>query len=278
MCTADHRPDASIGAVRIVSLNAWGGAMFDELAAWVPQSGADVLCLQEVTRTPGRRGWTHFADGERTLPQRADLFDDLCALLPGHRARFDASDAGPVLDADGRTHHQGFGLATFVDGHIVTIHQDVSFVHGTFVDHEAWPTSNRPRIAQGTRIVDGATARTVTVIQLHGLRDQHGKGDTPARRAQAERVAQFVDGLRAPDDLTVVCGDLNLLPHSETFDILGAIGLVDLVGEADTRTSRYAKPVRHAGYLLVSDPGAVRRFEVLAAPEVSDHRALVLDV
>jgi endonuclease/exonuclease/phosphatase family metal-dependent hydrolase len=81
--------------------------------------------------------------------------------------------------------------------------------------------------------------------------------------------------VRGPGDLVVVCGDFNLLPGSETF---GVLGLTDLVGTADTRTSHYRKPVRHASYLLVSDPAAVERFEILAAPEVSDHRALILDI
>jgi endonuclease/exonuclease/phosphatase family metal-dependent hydrolase len=252
--------------------------MFSDLASWLPRCGADVLCLQEVTRTPGSSGWTHFADGDRTLPQRADLFDDVCALMPGHKGRFDASDAGPVLDRDGTTHHQSFGLATFTGDRLAVIDHHAAFVHGAFVDHESWPNTNRPRVAQAARLVDGDAARTLTVVHLHGLRDRHGKGDTPARRSQAERVAAFVTRTRESQDLTVVCGDLNLLPDSETFDILGAIGLVDLVGTADTRTSRYAKPVRHASYLLVSDPDAVQRFEVLAAPEVSDHRALVLDI
>jgi endonuclease/exonuclease/phosphatase family metal-dependent hydrolase len=83
---------------------------------------------------------------------------------------------------------------------------------------------------------------------------------------------------RAPEDLTVVCGDLNVLPGSVALAVLAASGLVDLVGEADTRTSRYAKPVRHADYLLVSDPDAVESFEIVADPEVSDHRPLVLDI
>jgi endonuclease/exonuclease/phosphatase family metal-dependent hydrolase len=60
--------------------------------------------------------------------------------------------------------------------------------------------------------------------------------------------------------------------------VLREAGLVDLVGPADTRGSRYVKPVRHASYLLVSDPAAVRRFEVLTEPEVSDHRALLLEL
>ena len=55
-------------------------------------------------------------------------------------------------------------------------------------------------------------------------------------------------------------------------------GRHEKVGDADTRTSHYAKPVRHASYLLVSDVAAVGRFEVMTKPEVSDHRALILDI
>ena len=252
--------------------------MFDELAAWLPHAGADVVCLQEVTRTAGLRGWTRFEDGERTLPQRADLFADVQALLPRHQGVFLASDAGPVQDAEGSVHRQDFGLAVFVDERIPLIGHHSAFVHGEFADHEVWPDSNRPRLAQAVRLVDRDAMRTLTVAHVHGLRDAQGKGDTPARLAQADRLARFVAGARTdPDELTVVAGDLNLLPDSGTFAVLGAVGLVDLVGVEDTRTSRYPKPVRHASYLLVSDPAAVDRFEVRAEPEVSDHRALVLD-
>ena len=56
---------SKVWLVRIVSLNAWGGAMYDQFAAWLPTAGADVLCLQEVTRTPGVQGWTEFRDADR---------------------------------------------------------------------------------------------------------------------------------------------------------------------------------------------------------------------
>ena len=69
-----------------------------------------------------------------------------------------------------------------------------------------------------------------------------------------------------------------MLPDSVTFERLAAVGMTDLVGTADTRTSRYTKPIRHADYLLVSDPAAVARFEIVASPEVSDHRPLLLDI
>jgi len=264
--------------VKIVSLNAWGGALLDPLVEWVGGCGADVACFQEVTRTPGLNGWTTFADDVRTLPQRASLFEDLRAALPDHQASFVVSDAGPIDDQSGRTHCQDFGIATFVHPDIPIVGTEARFVHGAFTEHDRWPSVDRPRVANGVRLVDREADRIVVVVHAHGLRDATAKADNPRRRAQAGRLLDLVARLKEPGDVTVVCGDFNVLPDSETLAMLKAFGLTDLVGSADTRTSHYPKPGRHAGYLLVSDPDQVRRFEVVAEPEVSDHRPLVLEV
>lgn len=265
--------------MRIVSVNAWGGALYDELMAWLEElaPAADVVALQEVTRAPGARGWTRFEDRDRTLPQRADLMGDLARVLPRHDGWFTVCDTGPV-SVDDAVHREHFGLAMFVRDSFTRVGSREAYVHGSYTDHGAtWPHSDRPRAAQVARLrlPDG---RFVTLGHLHGLRDAAGKGDTPARREQAKRLAELVQSVREPGDLVVVCGDFNLLPDSETFAILSEIGLTDLVGTADTRASRYRKPVRHASYLLVSDPGAVQRFEIVTEPEVSDHRPLLLDL
>ena len=91
-------------------------------------------------------------------------------------------------------------------------------------------------------------------------------------------MAEIVDHVRPASDVAVLCGDLNLLPSSETFALLSAHGMTDLVGSADTRASSYTKPTRSASYLLVSETTAVRSFEVVTTPEVSDHRALAVDI
>ncbi len=266
------------GRVRVVSLNAWCGAMLEPLVDWLPVSGADVLCVQEVTWTEGYDGWVTYVDADRTSRQRASLFDDLRRALPRHQAHFFACDSGPVECADGVLRRQQFGIATFIAPRLALVGGTAAFVHGSFAHHEAWPAENRGRVAQAVRVVDPAGGGH-TVAHFHGVRMGHGKGDTPQRRSQAERVADLVCGVRAADDLVVVAGDMNVLPQSETLDVLGRrLGLSDLVGTADTRTSAYPKPVRHADYLLVSDPDAVTSFEVLASPEVSDHRPLVLDL
>ncbi|MFC5727604.1 MULTISPECIES: endonuclease/exonuclease/phosphatase family protein [Nocardioides] len=265
--------------MRIVSLNAWGGAMHDELVAWLPLVDADVVCLQEVTRTHGLDGWTRFEDDARSLPQRADLMADVAAVLPQHTGWFTVSDTGPVTSDTGAAHRQHFGLAMFVREELAQVGLRAGYVHGEYADHgPRWPHSGRPRAAQVVRLFDHGTDRFVTVGHLHGLRDGAGKGDSPVRRAQAERLVALLAEVRQADDLVVVCGDLNVMPDSETFAVLAGAGVTDLVRDADTRTAHYAKAIRHASYLLVSDPSAVKSFEVVASPEVSDHRALLLEV
>lgn len=266
--------------MRIVSLNAWCGVLLDELLAWLPTVGADVLCLQEVTSTVEHQGWVTYADGARTLDQRSDLVADVRQVLPEHQLHFHfhfhVHDTGPVLRQDGRVHRQQFGIATLIAPRLAVVGSAAKHVHGGFTHREQWPAEDRGRVAHAVRVAEGS--RTVTVAHTHGVRLASGKGDFPAGREQAQRLVELVERVREPGDVTVVAGDLNVLPGSETLRVLAESGLVDLVGDADTRTSRYAKPVRSASYVLVSDPATVRSFEVIAAPEVSDHRPLVLDL
>lgn len=251
--------------------------MFESLVQWLPACGAEVLCLQEVTWTPGYRGWVTYADTDRTSRQRSSLFDDVRHALPGHQAHFFTCDTGPVHCEDGAVRRQHFGIATFVVPHLALIGAEAAFVHGAFAHHDVWPAQDRGRLAHAVRVV-GRDGRCATVAHFHGVRMSSGKSDTPQRRAQAERVAALIGRVRQGADVVVAAGDMNILPDSETFEVLAQIGLTDLVGQSDTRSSAYLKPVRHASYLLVSDVDAVASFQVLATPEVSDHRPLVLDL
>lgn len=252
--------------------------MYDDLAAWLETVAADVICLQEVTRTADRSGWSTFADGERTLPQRLNLFDDVSALLPGYTPCFVANDAGPVTDGDGVELRQDFGIATWVRDEFPVVGLDARFVHSRFVDHTVWDVDDRPRAALTVTVRDRIAERFVSVIQLHGLRDPAGKGDSPIRFDQAQKLVQIIEHVRSSSDVIVLCGDLNLLPSSETFTLLAEHGMTDLVEDADTRTSSYTKEIRSASYLMVSSTSVVRSFEIVTEPEVSDHRALVLEL
>jgi endonuclease/exonuclease/phosphatase family metal-dependent hydrolase len=266
-------------ALKIVSLNAWGGKLGAPLIAYVRAEDPDVLCLQEVVHTPAAtKEWLTYRDGEHVLPQRTNLFAELCAALPGHLATFCPAAQGELWDGEVAVPSQ-FGIATFVRASLPVIGQAQGFVHGSYSAH-GYGAHPRPRNAHVVRVYDYAHDRAVTVAHMHGLRDLvAGKADTPERLAQAEALAGLVRSVAGADDAVVVCGDFNIEPGSATFGVLGAIGLQDLVaryGITSTRTSHYGKPGRFADYMLVNRRVEVAEFTVVAAPEVSDHCPLVL--
>jgi endonuclease/exonuclease/phosphatase family metal-dependent hydrolase len=266
--------------VRILSLNVWGGTLQPDLLDYLAAADADVYCLQEVPRAPGTRSqWSTYEDGPVRLQQRTDLYGELRAVLPDHDGFFCPTSRGRVFDGD-VPHWQEFGLATFVRPTTPVIGAALDFVHGSFRPHDFGPHP-RPRNAHALRLYDYQDDRAMTVVQLHGLREEAGKGDSSARDAQAGALVRLIGRLRRPDEPLIVCGDLNVLPDSRMFDALAGLGLQDLVtsrGFADTRTSHYSKPVRYADYLLVSDDVSVLGFDVVEAPEVSDHRPLLLTI
>jgi endonuclease/exonuclease/phosphatase family metal-dependent hydrolase len=267
--------------MRLVSLNAWAGQVWPAFSAWVPTIGADILCLQEVTRAPvPSPDWLVYADAERRLDQRTDLFADVTRLLPvGYQGQFNPANRGPLFAPDGKAYPSEFGLAMWVARPLAITECLHRFVFGTY-RHDGWGAPPVPRNIQVMRLCDPATQRAFIVAHLHGLRDPAGKGDTPDRAAQAQAVLAALAAVRQPGDPVILAGDLNLLPDSATFAALATIGLTDLVttrGHTDTRTTLYRKPQRHADYLLVTEDVHIIDFSVPAMPEVSDHRPMILD-
>lgn len=266
--------------MRIMCLNGWGGKLHDVLLPYLAGAAPDILCLQEVIHSPASdRDWLTYRDGDHVLPQRANFFRDVCAALPEHAATFCPAAQGVLWDGDASVPSQ-WGLATFVHRDLPVIGQMQGFVHKGY-GADGYGAHPRARSAHGVRVYDHVARRAVSVTHMHGLRDPAGKMDTPARSAQARRFWTISEAVTEPGDLRVVCGDFNVGPDSETLHYLRDMGLAELVtgrGYASTRTSHYAKPGRFADYMAVSDEGAVRGFDVVADPEVSDHCPLVLTV
>ncbi|MBX9458269.1 MAG: endonuclease/exonuclease/phosphatase family protein [Rhizobium sp.] len=267
--------------MRIVCLNGWGGRLHDRLVDYVRSTDPDVLCLQEVVHTPAsERDWLDYRDGDHVLPQRANFFGDLVRALPHHGATFCPAAQGVLWDVDGRAIPSQWGIATFVRKRVAVIGQIQSFIHKGF-SADGYGAHPRSRNAHAVRLYDFERGWPVSIIHAHGLRDPAGKMDTPARMAQAQKLAELARAIAVPGDRIVLCGDFNIEPDSATFGLLAEAGLHDLVtgrGHEGTRTSHYRKPGRFADYMLVNDIVEVRRFDVVTDPEVSDHCPLLLEI
>ena len=263
--------------MRVMSLNAWGGNIFDELSAFIRLDAPDVLCLQEVVHTPrASKDCLTYRDGSHILRQRSNLFRDVCAMLPDHVAFFCPAAEGSLWDGDDEIPSQ-WGLATFVHKRFVIIGQVQGFVHKDF-SPDGFGEHPRSRSAHGVRVFDGETRSTISVLHMHGLRDLEGKHDTPARSAQVHRFWSLAQTLSSSGDKTVLCGDFNVEPESETLTFLKSKGFVELVEQfriSTTRTSLYRKPGKFADYMLVRQEMKVVDFAVPQEPVVSDHCPLV---
>jgi len=264
--------------MRVVSLNAWGGRLIEDLVAWLDVVQPDILCLQEVVQTPDSpSAWLEYRDDGQSLPQRANVLRDVARALPDHKASFCPAARGNLWLGD-REVPTLWGLATFVHPNLTLLGQAQGFVHGAFTPDGFGP---HPRSRTGHVVrVWHPDQGTLTVGHMHGLRDPAGKMDTPVRSVQVRKFADMVQGVSQPGDPVVVCGDFNVLPASETFRVLARIAPYNLVtsrGFEGTRTSHYPKPEKWADYMLVNGPLKDAAFDVVRDSEVSDHCALLLD-
>lgn len=264
--------------MRIMCLNAWGGKLHADLLPYLAATAPDVLCLQEVVHSPEtEKDWLTYRDEERVLPQRANLFREVCDALPEHVATFCAAAQGVLWEGD-RAIPSRWGLATFVHQSFPVIAQGQGFVHKEF-SPIGYGDHPRSRSAHGVRIYDYAHRRPVSITHLHGLRDAKGKHDTPERSLQANRLLGLARQVAEAGDLSVICGDFNVEPQSETLRLLESARFVELVqrhGFKSTRSSHYKKSNRFADYMLINQADAVQDFQVIRQPEVSDHCPLVL--
>jgi endonuclease/exonuclease/phosphatase family metal-dependent hydrolase len=125
-------------------------------------------------------------------------------------------------------------------------------------------------------ILEHASGR-IAIANIHGLWNGKGKTDSPERIIQSEYIVKFVRSQTCP---TVVIGDFNLLPDTESVKLLEASSLRNLIKEYginSTRTSFYKKTETFADYAFVTSDIRVKQFSVLS-DEVSDHAPLLLEI
>jgi len=266
--------------VKILSLNCWSGRV-PGLVDYLQSQRADIYCLQEVLNSPpGTPDELMFA-GQGSTPeyQRTKLYAELCAALPHYQAFHLPAAQGYLHDGAKTQYKAQYGIATFVGPGIPIIGSVSEFVFGQY-RKDNWDPPPLPRQAHAVRVWDYERDAALVVGHMHGLWVPNGKADTADRNNQAFWFSTLVDGLVHEGDSVVACGDWNVLPGSSTLECLRKHELEDLVtgrGYKDTRTSYYKKDIRFADYMMVSKSLVNCAFDVVKSPEVSDHRALVLD-
>ncbi len=250
--------------MKIITLNAWGGKLYEPLMEFIKKHApdTDVFCFQDVL----------FGDEEGFSPiekGRLNLFKEIEKALPNHTGVISREPNHSFVVGEMLGPEIGSGKALFFGKKLQLLDS------GEFsVSDENLTDSLVACKCQWVTLQDGSYE--TTVLNLHGLWQKDSKKlDTPERIEQSKRIARF---LAEVPSRKVFCGDFNMVPHGQAMAILeeGMTNLIKEHGVTSTRSKHYPKEEKFADYILVSTDIKVKRFEVLP-DEISDHLAVYVD-
>ena len=249
------------GNMKILSLNCWGARINPEILDFLVslRDEVDVFCFQEVMRDTGDDEFNPLFDS-REIRAMVETFSD---LLPDFEHRF-ATFYG-----------NDYGLATFVRRSLGIDRSSEHFVHGNDTRVRLEPGNEG---AHSRKVLVTVLGNGLRVVNFHGLWiGGYGKTDHPDRLEQSRRILATLGPLSGP---TVLIGDFNLNPDTQSLKMLEDAGFANLIREygiTSTRTHLYGKEGKYADYAMVTPDVRVRDFRVL--PDVvSDHAPLLLDL
>lgn len=219
---------------------------------------ADVFCFQEVWRDTGETELVPPFHGQ----EARDLFERFGKVLPDFEGHF------------AQSYGDDYGLATFVRKDFSIVSAESRFVYKTGPRHELEPghEGDHSRNVSIVTLTNG-----IRIANFHGLwKKGRGKEDTHERLEQSMLLMNSLPG-NAP---TVLVGDFNLLPDTESVAMIERSGFRNLIREygiTSTRTELFPKEYSpFADYAFVKGI-EVEGFRVL--PDVvSDHAPLVLEI
>lgn len=240
--------------MKILSLNIWGGQLKSPLIDFfIKYKDIDIFCLQEVYSKAKTKACTN------DDPVELDILGDIEDILPHHIPYF-------VQTID------GYGIGMFIKKDIDILQKGESLIHENPNYEPPGPTHSRK-----LQWIEIEYNREIyTIVNLHGLWNGQGKGDTEARIIQSQNIKNFVDTAKGKK---ILCGDFNITPDTKSIAIIeeDLKNLITAYNIKSTRTKYYKKPIKYADYFFTSLGIKVRDFCVLEY-QVSDHSPLMLEI
>lgn len=247
--------------MKIISLNTWGGKIFQPLIAFLKQnaSDTDIFCFQEILAG---------GSGQTTRGEMKSLYEDISNILVNHFGYFSEYGEGGYYSESSKNLDFKYGIAVFVKKEYKQ-----SFVGNVALYDSAkkW-TDYNGRFAAGASMA--VNVSDFTIVNVHGLWQEGGKKDSEARFEQSKLIINLASKAKGRK---IICGDFNLKPDTESVKILeqSTTNLIKKFGITSTRSILYTKPEKFADYIFTSPDINVNHFEVLQ-DEVSDHLPLLL--
>src|SRR5258708_10951957 len=267
-------------SLRLETLNIWGGRLYHPLLEHIRRQAGnvDIFCFQEVYSTHSDRLSTRDAWipaplrlPTHDLPERATIYQELLDVLPEFYGYFSSCQDryayhGPV------DFELSYGLAIFVRK---TLQPDAVGEHFVHRQRNSVVGRDNATIGRNLQYIQfHFAAKPFTVVNVHGLWNGKGKTDSPERIEQSRKTKVFLETVSGAK---ILCGDLNVLPNTQSLALLeeSMCNLIKAYGITSTRSQLYEQPDRFADYVLTSSEVQVKHLQVLDEA-ISDHLPLLL--
>lgn len=242
--------------MKILQLNIWGGRLGRTLHELLKREDADILCLQEIISI--KKGESFFFEDLEEIQKRANypyVYHTPSFEFNLMRRRATAGNA--ILSRIPFT--ESNSLYTYLQKV-----EDFDFLENT--DY------NTGRSLQHVAVE--SEGGLVHILNHHGHHiHSHKNGDDETLR-QCGMIADYVKGLKGS---VVLCGDFNLIPTSESIELINKV-LVNHVKDRGIITTR--TPLTHkteaCDYIFTSTDLEIKNFQVLD-DIASDHKALTVE-
>lgn len=264
--------------MKLISLNTWGGCLFEPLITFIKDNAVDtdVFCFQEVLHTPG--------NSATTSTPNTHLFSELEKVLPDFTGFFAAAQDNYESITNGPS-EATLGLAIFVKKNYIINDKGDFFINNernSFVPPDYATTPNNLSYIQlsiGEHIL--------TICNVYGAACPVNKLDSPERMLQSQKILDFV--LSQPGE-KIIAGDFNLLPNTKSIRMFEENGFRNLIKDFNISTTRGStikklKPElgmgeygwqEFADYTFVSSGIKSVEFSVPDLP-ISDHLPMILE-
>lgn len=255
--------------MKLISLNAWGGKIFEPLIEFIKNSAdsTDIFCFQELFFGTEPKNDVGGA--------RANLAQELSILLPKFSMYPRFAPEGSYFIK--QLAASRLGQAIFIRKNISIIDKSGFYTYSP--NNPIAPVLNHSGIFQYLKIK--TNGEEFIVGNIHGLWQSGGKKDTLERFEQSKILKNFYN---SQSGKKILCGDFNLRPETQSIAMLEE-DFKNLIKEYNTPTTRtyfYKDAKKYndyiADYILVSPDIKIKSFAVLVGKAVSDHLAVAVEL
>ncbi len=240
--------------MKLITLNLWGGRLKEPLLNFIKRhQEIDIFCFQEIY---------HNAENSMSQIKRMpdlNLWTTLYEIMPTYAGYFRPSISTV------------FGNGIFIKKGVDVIKEDAIWLYEN-PDYEMYGGNHSRNLQWLSCLIKN---KTFNILNVHGIWNGKGKGDSTERLVQSQRIKSTLNSLSGPK---ILCGDFNLRPDTESIRMIEDTmeNLIKTNHISSTRTSYYTGKEKFADYIFASHDIHIINFEMLP-DEVSDHAALAVE-